>query len=160
MKQYTLIILFALLTLFAVPLLAQDEATSEPTAAATVEATQEASGGVVINVEAPDVPETPAPVENSTVNTLTLIQHLGYWLVIITLAFLLYSSNKSVRDMVSVDTVKALYKDAQGVVGTITSAIPGKIDDAIAEMILNRVKEVIDRQASPPETAAPDKSAG
>lgn len=35
MKRYTLIILFALLTLFAVPALAQD-ATSEPTAAATV----------------------------------------------------------------------------------------------------------------------------
>lgn len=158
-----LILLMALM--LAVSALAQDETltpTDEPTAAATptrevATFTPEPEATAVeidINVDVTDGTDGTGTgggtSDAATVTSLALIERLGYWLVIIAMGFIIYTSNKSLREMVSVDTVKALYKDAQGVVGRVTEVIPGKIDDAVAEAILNRVKDYLDKYYAPP----------
>lgn len=161
MKRYfVLLALLTMLLFMTVSALAQDDTpvpvdTDTPTLEAT--ATE-----LPTETSTPEPTETPVPVPpviievppaTTTSNALALIERLGYWLVIIAMAYIIYTSNKSLRDMVSIDTVKALYQDARGVVNTITTAIPGKVDDAIAEMILNRVNEYMDKYYAPPVEA-------
>jgi hypothetical protein len=71
MKKLILVLL-ALIFLLALPMVAtaQDEATAEPTAAVTAEATQEAPGGVVINN---NTTSTPASSDNTVVIILALM---------------------------------------------------------------------------------------
>lgn len=183
MKRYAALFLVLIILMFTLPSQAQDtDATDEPAATVEVVATVTASDFVTPTESATETPfvvtatATPAPPpvvippvtpDPMTTTSLALIERLGYWLVIIAMAFIIYTSNKSLREMVSVDTVKALYKDAQGVVGRVTEAIPGKIDDAVAEAILNRVKEYMDNYYAPPVEGGavtvnvnPDKPAG
>lgn len=135
-------------------------------AAATEEAAATAAAPVVVNIEQPPAPDNTtqlqatidaqarriAELEANTSVPMALVERLGYWAVIAVLGYLVLSSNRSLKDMVTADAARGFYNDAREAVGRVTGAIPGNMDDIGAQVFFSQFKRLLDSWYGTPPT--------